>query len=422
MEFDLMKNQSKAALRREVLFDRLAEVAVNIGVRVQPGQELIVTASTEHLDMVRRITAAAYRAGASQVVPIFSDDAITLARFANASEGSFDYASKWMSEGVAKAIEGGAARLGIRGENPNLLAGQDPARVGRVSKAGLIAAEPATKAITGFKSNWSLIPGASRGWAKQVFPHLSEGRALAKLWDAVFKVTRVDREDPVAAWVEHNAKLHGWMNMLNEKRFAALHFRGPGTDLRVGLAYDHKWAGGASTSKSGITCNCNLPTEEVFTTPHNLRTEGWVSATKPLSNSGSLIEGIRVRFAGGKIVEAYAEKNEKLLHKLIDTDEGSGRLGEVALVPHSSPISQSGILFYSTLLDENASCHIAQGQAYKKCMVGGLSMEDSELAPKGFNTSKLHCDWMIGSAQTDVDGIKANGEAEPLLRQGEWAK
>jgi aminopeptidase len=254
-----------------------------------------------------------------------------------------------------------------------------------------------------------------------MFPDLSADTAVHKLAEAIFAASRVDQPDPVAAWGEHNKALHKRRDWLNGHRFAALHFTGPGTDLTVGLADGHAWQGGASTAKNGVTCNANIPSEEVFTTPHAMRVDGYVSATKPLAHQGSLIENIRVTFEGGRITEAHASKGEANLIKLIDSDEGARRLGEVALVPHGSPISQSGLLFYNTLFDENAACHIALGQCYAKCFEGGASITPDEVAAQGGNSSMIHVDWMIGSGQVDIDGIHADGRKTPVFRKGEWA-
>jgi aminopeptidase len=207
---------------------------------------------------------------------------------------------------------------------------------------------------------------------------------------------------------------------MNERAYAALHFRGPGTNLKVGLADGHTWNGGASKAQNGLTCNPNIPTEEVFTTPHKDRVEGTVVSTKPLSYNGTLIEGIAVRFEGGRIVEARARTGEAVLHKVLETDEGARRLGEVALVPYSSPISKSGLLFLNTLFDENAASHIALGQAYSSCIRDGTAMTPDELAGRGANSSLIHIDWMIGSAEVDIDGLTSEGRAEPLMRRGDW--
>jgi aminopeptidase len=240
------------------------------------------------------------------------------------------------------------------------------------------------------------------------------------LWDAIFAASRVDEADPVAAWEAHNENLRSRCAFLNEKAYAALQFRGPGTDLRVGLADGHVWLGGSTTAQNGVACNPNIPTEEVFTTPHRGRTEGMVRSTKPLSYQGTLIQDIAVRFEAGRIVDAKARTGDEVLRKVLETDEGASRLGEVALVPFSSPISKSGLLFYNTLFDENASSHIALGQAYSSCVRGGTSMSADELAARGANRSLIHIDWMIGSDQVDVDGITAEGTTERIMTQGEW--
>ncbi|MGY3371360.1 leucyl aminopeptidase (aminopeptidase T) [Bradyrhizobium sp. GM2.4] len=211
-------------------------------------------------------------------------------------------------------------------------------------------------------------------------------------------------------------------NWLNGQRFRALQYSGPGTDLTIGLADGHEWEGGASLSKNGISCNANIPTEEVFTTPHCRRVYGHVVSSKPLSYQGTLIDKIAVRFEDGRIVDAKASRGEEVLNKVLDTDEGARRLGEVALVPHSSPISQSGLLFYNTLFDENAASHIALGQCYSKCFVNGAQLTPQQIAAQGGNQSLIHIDWMIGSAETDIDGILADGSKVPVFRKGEWAK
>ena len=338
------------------LLDRLAEVAVRTGLNLQPGQDLVLTAPVGALPLVRRVAAAAYRAGAGLVSPILSDDGVTLARFDNAGDDSFDRAPGWLYQGMAAAYENGAARMAISADDPMLLADVDPAKVARAGKANSIAYKPALSKISNFDINWSIVSYPSAGWAKRMFPDLAEDEAVARLANAIFAASRVTNDDPVAAWAAHNAALRTRTQWLNGQRFSALHFTGPGADLTVGLADDHEWHGGASEAKNGVVCNPNIPTEEVFTTPHAARTEGYVRATKPLAHQGSLIEDIEVRFEAGRIVEAKASRGEAVLLKLLDTDEGARRLGEVALVPHSSPISQSGLLFYNTLFDENAAC------------------------------------------------------------------
>jgi aminopeptidase len=405
----------------EVRLDRLAETAIRVGLNLAPGQELVMTAPLDALPLARLISDHAYKAGASLVTTMITDDALTLSRFRHAPDDSFDKASGWLFEGMASAFRSGAARLAVVGDDPALLAAQDAAKVGRANRARSRAYKPALELITDFAINWTIVAAATPAWAKAVFPADAPEIALARLWDAIFAASRVIGANPVADWAVHNKALHARKELLNGKRFAALHFRGPGTDLRVGLADGHEWNGGSAQALNGIVCNANIPTEEVFTTPHAMHCDGFVRSTKPLSHQGTLIEGIEVRFSEGRVVEARASKGEDVLTQLLDTDEGARRLGEVALVPHSSPISQSGLLFQNTLFDENAASHIALGQAYSKCIIGGGEMDEDELARRGANRSLIHVDWMIGSATIDIDGIAGDGQVVPLMRKGEWA-
>ncbi|NHN84039.1 aminopeptidase [Acetobacter musti] len=400
--------------------DRLAEAAVRVGLNVRHGQQVIITAPLEAVPLVRKITKHAYKAGASLVTTFYADDEATLARFSNAAEDTFDTAATWFADGMAAGFREGAARLAITGGNPALLSGQNPDLVSRASRAASVANRPALELITSFAVNWNIVAAATPAWASLVFPGVPEPIAVSRLWDAIFSASRINGEDPVADWAVHNDQLHRRADYLNKRRFAALHFAGPGTDLTVGLAEGHLWAGGSSKAKNGILCNPNIPTEEVFTTPHRLQVEGYVRSTKPLSYQGTLIEDIEVRFADGRIVEAHSTKGESVLMRVLDTDEGSRRLGEVALVPHSSPISQSGLLFQNTLFDENAASHIALGQAYSECMTeeGGKTTE--ALAARGANSSLIHIDWMIGSGEISVTGLDAAGGTVPLMRAGEW--
>ncbi len=404
----------------ETRLDKLASLAIRVGLNLRPGQEIVMTAPVEALPLVRRIAEHAYKAGATLVTPLIGDDEVALARYRHAAPDSFDVASGWLFEGMAKAFANGAARLAVVGEDPTLLAGQDPAKVARANRARSIAYRPALELITSFAINWNLVPAATPGWAREVFPGLPEAEAVAKLWDAIFMACRVDQPDPVAGWTAHNATLHARTTFLNGKDYRELRYRGPGTDLTIGLADGHLWAGGAEPAKNGIVCNPNIPTEEVFTTPHRLRVHGTVRSTKPLAYQGTLIDDIVVRFEEGRIVEAHASKGENVLQKVLETDEGAARLGEVALVPHSSPISASGLLFRNTLFDENAASHIALGQAYTTCLRDSAGVPMEKLAERGANTSLIHIDWMIGSGALDIDGVTQTGAVEPLMRAGEF--
>jgi aminopeptidase len=401
--------------------DRLAEVAVKVGLRLREGQDLLLTAPAVALPLVRKVAEHAYKVGAGIVTPILSDEEFTLARYRFGHDFGFDRAAGWLYEGMAKAFSENTARLAIVGDNPMLLSGQDPAKVARASKAQSRAYQPALEKIVNFDTNWNIISYPSPSWAKVVFPDDAEDTAVAKLADAIFAASRVDSEDAIANWEKHNAVLRERTEWLNGQRFSALHYSGPGTDLTVGLADGHEWAGGGSTAKNGITCNANIPTEEVFTTPHARRVSGHVVSSKPLSYQGTLIDNIQVKFEEGRIVEAKASRGEEILNKVLDTDEGARRLGEVALVPHSSPISKSGLLFFNTLFDENAACHIALGQCYSKCFVDGTRLTQRQIVAQGGNQSLIHIDWMIGSDKTDIDGIHVDGRRVPVFRKGEWA-
>ncbi len=403
------------------MLDRLAEVSIRVGLNLQEGQDLIITGPVEALPLVRRLSAEAYRNGAGIVTAMLSDDELALTRYQYASDESLDSAPEWMFKAMGDAFDNNTARLAISASNPLLLSEQDPARVARAAKSMSLAAKPAMERITNFNTNWNVLAYPVLAWAKQVFPDKKDDEAVAALAEAIFSISRVDNEDPMTAWKVHQETLTERQNWLNEKDFYALHYTAPGTDLTIGLADGHEWKGGASLAKNGITCTPNIPTEEVFTTPHADRVEGVVRASKPLVLRGNVIEGIEVRFEGGKIVEAKADKGEEVFKQLIETDEGARKLGEVALVPHSSPISASGLLFYNTLYDENASCHIALGQCYSKCFKGDIGKDPEKIAEAGGNSSNIHVDWMIGSGEMDIDGISKDGTRTTVMRKGEWA-
>ena len=405
----------------EQKLDKLAELAIKTGVALQRGQDLLLTAPIEALPLVRRIAVHAYKEGANIVTPLFSDPEITLSRFNHASDESFDKAPSWLFNGMGEAFDNNTARLAVVGEDPLLLSNQDPDKVSRANKATSVAYKPARERITRFDINWNIISWPGQAWANQMFPDLNSEEAQKKLANAIFQASRVDTENPIEEWKKHNTNLRKWSDWLNNMDFVYLQFNGPGTNLKVGLAEGHEWMGGASMAQNGIVCNPNIPSEEVFTTPHCLKVDGEVSATKPLSHQGSLIENIKVKFEGGKITQANATKGEKVLLKVLDSDEGARRLGEVALVPDNSPISQTGLLFYNTLFDENAACHIALGQCYTKCFKN-QNLTKEEISSQGGNSSMIHIDWMIGSNQIDIDGIKQNGDITPIFRKGKWAQ
>ena len=401
--------------------DKLAELSIKTGVALQPGQDLIITAPIEAAPLVRKLAHHAYKAGAGIVTPFYTDPEVVLSRYKNADKTSFEKATDWLFDGMANAFDKNTARLAVVGDDPMLLVEQNPEDVGQANKAVSKASSPVRERITRFDVNWNIIAWPGTRWAKRVFPDLSDEDAQVALADAIFAASRVTMPDPISAWDAHNKRLRERTNWLNTQNFAALHFYGDGTDLMVGLAQDHEWMGGASVARNGVTCNPNIPTEEVFTTPHASNVNGHVKSTKPLSHQGTLIEDISVTFKDGVITDASASKGEEVFLKLLDTDEGARRLGEVALVPHGSPISQSGLLFYNTLFDENAACHIALGQCYSKCFKNGSELSQEEVVARGGNSSMIHVDWMIGSAAINIDGLDAAGNKISVFRNGEWA-
>ncbi len=399
--------------------DKLAYLSIKRGVALQKGQNLLITAPLESLPLVRKICEHAYKEGANIVTPIFSDSEITLSRFKYAHDDSFDNAADWLYNGMGEAFDNNTARMAIAGDDPMLLSEIDPEKVARANKANALAYKPARERITEFKINWNIVSWPGKAWAKRVFPDLEEKEAVKKLGDAIFHASRVTSDDPVAEWDEHNKNLREKTDWLNSMNFESLHYDGPGTSLTIGLAIGHAWMGGASEAQNGIVCNPNIPSEEVFTTPHALKVNGKVCSTKPLSYQGTLIDNIQVEFKDGKIINAKASKGENVLLKMLDSDSGSRYLGEVALVPNSSPISQLGITFMNTLYDENAASHIALGQCYTKCFKD-KNLNADQIKRQGGNSSAIHVDWMIGSGEIDVLGKDQNGNMIPIFKQGEW--
>jgi aminopeptidase len=397
-----------------------ARLAVRVGVGVKPGQRLLVQAPVETAQLARLVVREAYAAGASFVDVRWDDDDVQLARFELAPDGTFDQISRWRVDAEIETAEAGGAVLAIRATNPNLLGGVDAERVATHQRTLAAYRRPYTAQVMTNRLNWNLISAPVSGWAELMFPDATAEQAVAQQWDAIFAATRADQPDAVALWEAHLADLKRRRDLLTGKQYAALHFRGGGTDLTVGLADDHVWGGGAADTPGGITFTANIPTEEVWTAPHRERVDGTVVSTKPLSYNGTLIDGIRIEFSGGRITKASAEQGESALLKMIDTDEGSHRLGEVALVPHSSPISRSGLFFFNTLYDENAASHIAIGSAYRFNVKGGVDMPLEDFLAAGGNDSLTHVDWMIGSGEMDVDGVTKDGTREPVMRAGEF--
>ncbi|MFC5713609.1 aminopeptidase [Thalassorhabdus alkalitolerans] len=398
-----------------------AELAVKKGVNIQEGQTLVINASLELVEFVRLVAKTAYNAGARNVHVEWSDDKLTRIKYDMAPEEAFEEYPEWKARGFEELAEKGAAFMTIKGTDPDLLKGVDPKRISAANKAAGKAMDTFRDYIQSDKVSWLVIAAPTREWAQRVFPDSTGEEAVSHLWEAIFKAVRADVDNPVQAWDEHDQKLQDKAKFLNNKRFQKLHYTAPGTDLTIELPEEHMWIGGGSPNKKGVHFIANMPTEEVFTVPFKTGVNGYVKNSKPLNYSGNLIDNFTIHFKDGKIVDFSAEEGEETLKHLIETDEGSHYLGEVALVPHSSPISQTGILFYNTLFDENASNHLAIGSAYAFCVKDGDKMDKREKEKNGLNTSITHVDFMIGTGDMNIDGISKNGEKEPLFRNGEWA-
>jgi aminopeptidase len=408
--------------------ERYGELTVRVALNLQPGQRLLIIGplmnggvSLEAAPLVRHIAASAYRAGAELVEAMWGDEALQLARFGNAPRDSFGQFSAWLPKALAEHAEGGNAVLSIYANDPDLLQHESTDLAGALQQATSRSMIPFRELISRNHTNWSVIATAGAAWAAKVFADAPADQRFSLLRDTIERLCRLDRPDPVAAWQQHIGTLAARSDYLNRKRYTALKFSGPGTHLTVGLPAAHLWVSGASTSRNNIRFVANLPTEEVFTMADRHRVSGTVRATKPLSYSGTLIEDFSLKFEDGRVVDVKAGRGESVLRQLVDTDASAGRLGEVALVPHSSPIAQSGRLFYNTLFDENAASHVALGTAYKFTLTGADVMSDEQFEEAGGNRSAIHVDFMIGSGELDVDGVLASGGAEPLMRRGEWA-
>lgn len=400
--------------------EKYAELIVKTGVNVQKGQPVILYISVDQAKLARLIVAKAYETGAGRVFVKWRDDFINRKFIENASDEFLNDMPDWeKAEGKWIADEK-AARISVISSDPNALSGVDPKRVAAWNKTCDDALEPVMDATINHKLAWTVVGAASPAWAKQVFPELDEKAATERLWKKIFDTARVT-EDPVKEWERHAKKLHEKAAWLNEEQFKELHYTSPVTDLTIGLPKNHYWAGGSKENSLGIKFMANMPTEEVFTAPDCRRIDGYVTSTKPLSYAGNILEDMKFTFKDGKVVEATAKKGQEVLEHLLETDAGAKSLGEVSLVPDPSPISQSGIIFFNTLFDENASDHLALGASYPFNVAGGTKMSDEELLDHGMNVSQTHVDFMVGSADMDIDGIKKDGTIVPVFRNGDWA-
>ena len=403
------------------LQEKYAELALRTGVNLQKGQALMVNSSIEGVEFTRIVVRKAYELGAKSVLINWQDDEISLLKYQNESEAVLTDVRPWQVDKYLEFAKDGGALLSIRSTNPDLLKDVDAKKVAAASKASAEAMKEFRTYTMNDRIAWSIISIPTGDWSKKIFPGLEAEEAKEKLWEQIFKIVRVDQEDPIKAWDDHNQTLKNAHAILNDKKYQALIFKAPGTDITFGLPKGHIWKGGGAYTTDGLHFNPNMPTEEVFTVPAKYDVNGVVSNTKPLVYNGNTIDNFSLTFKDGQVVDFEAEQGYDTLKNLLETDDGAKRLGELALVPDASPISQSGLIFYNTLFDENASCHVALGKAYPTNLEGGSEMTDEELDQHGVNDSLTHVDFMIGSAELDIDGILPDGSTEAVFRKGAWA-
>lgn len=406
----------------EKLLEKYANLILQKGVNVQKGQPVFISAPIEGAAFARIVAKKAYELGAKNVHVKWDDDELTLLKYTYASDDVLKNFPQWAVSERESFAEEGAAFISIYASNPDLLQNIPPERVAEATKA-------ANKALTKFREyimndqvTWTVVSIPTAAWSKKIFPSLNEVEAIERLWKEIFTIVRVDQDDPILAWDEHNDTLKTMREKLNDKKYEKIILTAPGTSLEVGLPKGHIWHGGAAVSRDGIVFNPNMPTEEVFTMPHKYDVNGTVSSTKPLHYGGNVIDEFTLTFKDGAVVDFSAKQGEEILKHLLETDDGAKRLGEIALVPDESPISQSGLVFYNTLFDENASCHLALGKAYPTNIKGGPEMDLDALDAHGVNDSMIHVDFMIGSKEMNIDGVKADGTKEAIFRSGTWTE
>lgn len=411
----------------QMKLEKYAEIAIQVGLNLQPGQRLLIRGPMVYgvpfsaAPLIREVTKAAYKAGARQVDVMYGDEQTELVRFQYGPKDAITDFSAWKAIAPYENAKDGNAAMTITGLDPDLLSRQDPDLVSKYSQVCWEKLDPFLKIAGKNDINWLVLGAPTPGWCRKVFPNLPADEAEERMWEMLFKLCRIDRPDPVQAWKDHISTLMACSKYLNQKQYHSLHYQGPGTDFKIGLPAGHEWHAAQSECSMGFPFTANIPTEEVYTLPHCREAEGVVSASLPLNYNGVLIDKFQIRFEGGRAINSTAHSGDEVLKKLIETDAGSSRLGEVAMVPHSSPIAQSGILFYNTLYDENAASHFALGQAYNTTLTNGTSMNDEEFAAAGGNNSIIHVDFMVGCKEMDIDGITENGDVEPVMRKGEWA-
>lgn len=406
----------------EDLLLKYAKLAVIKGINLQKDGLLIINSPIECSNFARMIADVAYSLGASDVVINYSDEKFNKIRFTNASQDTLSFTPNFERDKFDYYVDKGASFLSISASDPDIMKGVDSNKISAYQKSRRTALKKYFEACNSNKNSWCIVSIPTEGWAKKVFNEVNSEEAVEKLWDAIFTVMRLKDEDPIESWNKHTALLHKKVSELNEHNFKYLHFTNSlGTDLKVELVKNHIWCGGEDTAQAGFRFIANMPTEEVYTTPKLDGVNGIVFSSKPLSYCGNLIDNFSITFKNGKVSDFTAEVGLDILKDLINTDDGSKYLGEVALVPYDSPISNSNIIFYNTLYDENASCHLALGSSYPSCIKDGEKMTQEQLKNAGANTSLAHVDFMIGTKDTNIVGVKNDGTKVQIFKDGNWA-
>jgi aminopeptidase len=402
------------------IYEKYAELIIKVGINLKAGKEVVIVAPVAASEFVRILAKKAYEAGAKRVIDAYNDEELLKLYLENADNETLEEFLAWRIDGIVSHLKDGASVINLMMPNPKLLEAISPEKLQihqkTTSKGNLKLYE---LTMTG-KSKWVIVALPSPAWAKQIFPDHEEEAAIEKLWNHLIKINRLDHEDPVHAWENHLSVLDDKLKWLNDKKLVKLVYEAPGTDLTIELPEGHVWLGGSHCSVDGEEFLPNIPTEEVFTLPHKYKVNGTVRSTMPLNQSGNLIEDFSITFESGKVVDYNALKGKEILTNILSIDEGANYLGEVALVPYTSPISQTGIVFYNTLYDENASCHLALGTAYGLCHEKNSELDDEGKDQAGINKSLMHVDFMVGSNELNITGYDQAGNSYPVFIKGEW--
>lgn len=402
--------------------NKYAKLVVTTGVALKQGQEVVVRSPIECAELARAIATEAFKLGAKDVIVQWKDEQLDKIKYDNCDAEFFEEVPEWLALMNNSYAERNACFITIAGNDPDLLSDVDPKKLINQNKASHKAFNKFYEKMDKGMLVWNIISAPTKAWAKKVFPQETEEVAVEKLWEAILKAVRVDKEDPIAEWEQHNKSFKEKVELLNKKQFVKLHYTNSiGTDVEIGMPKNHIWAGGGEYTTDGTYFCPNMPTEEVFTAPKYDEVNGVVVSSMPLNYNGNLIKDFTFTFKDGVIVDYTAKQGLEVLDEIFATDEGSKRLGEVALVPYSSPISNMNILFYNTLFDENASCHLAIGSAYQMCVEGGLEMSKEELENAGLNTSITHIDFMVGTSDLKIVATEEDGTEVLLFENGNWA-